>query len=288
MSAGRLPPRDLGLILLVVFVWGVNFTAIRWGLDEMPPLLFVALRYAILVPLMLIVPRPRVGCAAILGVGLFINTGQFALLFSAMQSGLSAGLASLLIQSQAPLTILLSALLFSERVSTPQIVGVGVAVSGLAVFALSVGGNATPLGLGLVLLGALCWSAGNLVIKRAGRVNMLSLFVWASLVPPLPLLGLSLAVEGVDPVATILSLSPLAWGALAFNALGATALGFSLWGALLARHPAAVITPFALLIPVFGMGTAALLLGERLTGAEMLGGMVVLSGLALTQVKGRP
>lgn len=287
MTQGRLPPRDLGLILLVVFVWGVNFTAIRWGLDEMPPLLFVALRYGMLLPLIAFLPRPA-GWGAILGVGLFINTGQFALLFSAMQAGLSAGLASLLIQSQAPLTILLSALLFSERVTPPQIVGVGVALSGLAVFALSVGGNATPLGLGLVLLGALCWSAGNLVIKRAGRVNMLSLFVWASLVPPLPLLGLSLRVEGGDPVATILSLSPLAWGSLVFNALGATALGFSLWGALLARHPAAMVAPFALLIPVFGMGTAAILLGERLTGAELLGGLIVLSGLALTQVKGRP
>lgn len=286
MNPGRLPPRDLGLIVLVVFVWGVNFTAIRWGLDEMPPLLFVALRYGMLLPLIAFLPRPA-GWGAILGVGLFINTGQFALLFSAMQAGLSAGLASLLIQSQAPLTILLSALLFRERVSTPQVAGVGVALAGLGVFASSVGGNATPLGLGLVLMGALCWSAGNLVIKRAGRVNMLALFVWASLVPPLPLLGLSMTFEQVDPVTTILSLSPLAWGALAFNALGATALGFSLWGALLARHPAAMVAPFALLIPVFGMGTAALLLGERLTGAEMLGGMVVLSGLALTQVRRR-
>lgn len=284
MIPGRLPPRDLGLILLVVFVWGVNFTAIRWGLDEMPPLFFVALRYGLLLPLIVVLPRPA-GWGAILGVGLFINTAQFALLFSAMQVGLSAGLASLLIQSQAPLTILLSALIFGERVSRMQGIGVLIALAGLGIFALSTGTNATTTGLALVLAGALCWSMGNLVIKRTGRVNMLALFVWASIVPPLPLLGLSLALEDVAPLATLQALSPLAWASVAFNALGATALGFSLWGTLLARHPAATVAPFALLIPVFGMGTAAILLGERLSLPEILGGLVVLTGLALTQIR---
>ncbi|MGP1357987.1 EamA family transporter [Roseicyclus sp.] len=267
-------------MLLVVLAWGSNFTAMKFGLEEVPPLLFVGLRFAILVPLIALFPRPT-GWPAILAVGLLINTGQFAFLFSAMEVDVSAGLASLIIQSQAPMTIALAALVFGERVRPMQAAGIALACAGLALFGIAGGGNVTTLGLLLVLTGALSWAFGNLVLRRLPGVNMTALFIWGSLVPPLPMLALSFALEGPAPFATIAAVSPGAWLAIVYVALASTVLGYSLWGTLLSRHPAAAITPFALLIPVVGISTAALVLGETVTRGEAVAALVVLAGLAL-------
>lgn len=282
-----MPPRDLALIALVILAWGSNFTAMKLALEEVPPFLFVALRFAILLPLLLVLKRPAIGWGRIIAVGLLINMAQFAFLFAALRADASAGLASLLIQMQAPMTILLSFLVFGERVRRLQAVGLIVALAGLGVFASSAGGAVTSLGLALILAGALSWALGNLVLKRVGRVNTLALFIWASLVPPLPMLGLSVLYESPAPLATIAAMSAQGWMAVIYVALASTALGYTIWGALLARHPAASVTPFALLIPVVGVAVAAAILGERLTPRDLIGGAVILAGLALTQIPPR-
>jgi O-acetylserine/cysteine efflux transporter len=273
--------RDFALVMLVVLAWGSNFTAMKIGLEELPPLLFVGLRFAILVPLILFFPRPA-SWAAILAIGAFINTGQFAFLFSAMEADVTAGLASLILQSQAPITIILAALFYRERVGALQALGIALACVGLGLFGLAGGGNVTLLGLGLVLCGSLSWACGNLVLRRLQGVNTTALFIWASLVPPVPMLGASLLTEGPDPLATIAALSVEGWLAVAYVAFISTVLGFSIWGALLSRHPAAQVTPFALLIPVVGISVAALILGETVSAGEAVAGLVVLAGLALS------
>jgi O-acetylserine/cysteine efflux transporter len=275
-----MPPRDIALVLVVVLAWGSNFTAMKIGLEELPPLLFVGLRFALLVPLLVFFRRPAPWWT-ILGVGAFINTGQFAFLFTAMRADVTAGLASLILQSQAPITIVLAAIFFHERVRPVQAIGIALACGGLALFGLAGGGNVTLTGLALILVGALSWACGNLVLRKSPGVNMTALFVWASLVPPLPMLGLSLAWEGGDPFGQIAALSWAGWLAVAYVAFISTVLGFSIWGTLLSRHPAAAVTPFALLIPVVGLSVAALVLGETITGPEALAGLVVLSGLVL-------
>ncbi|MBF9050763.1 EamA family transporter [Roseobacter sp. HKCCD9010] len=277
-----MPPRDLLLVAVVILAWGSNFTAMKLALDELPPFLFVGLRFLILLPLLALLPRPQIPWWKIIAVGVLINMGQFAFLFAAMRADVTAGLASLLLQAQAPLTILLSALFLGERVRGIQAFGIAVAVLGLVIFGLGAGGNLTQIGLALVLCGALCWASGNLILKGLGGVAMLPLFIWASLIPPLPMFALSFAVEGPDPVATIATLSAEGWAAVIYVALISTVLGYSLWGALLARHKAADVTPFALLIPVVGIGTAAWVLGERLTAVEILGAVVIMVGLAFS------
>lgn len=277
-----MPPRDLLLVAVVILAWGSNFTAMKLALDELPPFLFVGLRFLILLPLLALLPRPQIPWWKIIAVGVLINMGQFAFLFAAMRADVTAGLASLLLQAQAPLTILLSALFLGERVRGIQAFGIAVAVLGLVIFGLGAGGNLTQIGLALVLCGALCWASGNLVLKGLGGVAMLPLFIWASLIPPLPMFALSFAVEGPDPVATVATLSAEGWAAVIYVALISTVLGYSLWGALLARHKAADVTPFALLIPVVGIGTAAWVLGERLTPVEILGAVVIMVGLAFS------
>lgn len=277
-----LPARDLALVAVVILAWGSNFTAMKLALEELPPFLFVGLRFAILLPLLALVPRPAIPWGRILAVGALINTGQFAFLFMAMRSDVTAGLASLLLQAQAPLTIVLSALFLGERVRPIQVAGIALAVVGLAVFGLGAGGNLTRTGLALVLAGALCWAAGNLVLKGLRGVPMLPVFLWASLVPPLPMLALSLAVEDPAPLARVAALSPAGWAAVVYVALVSTVLGYSLWGTLLSRHRAADITPFALLIPVVGIATSAAILGERLSGVEIIGAVIIMAGLALS------
>ena len=136
-------------------------------------------------------------------------------------------------------------------------------------------------------MGALSWACGNLVLRKLPGVNMTALFIWASLVPPLPMLGFSFVAEGSAPFATIGALSLQGWLAVAYVAFISTVLGFSIWGALLSRHPAATITPFALLIPVVGLSVAALILGETVTRGEAIAALVVLAGLALSVFGGK-
>ncbi len=275
-----MPPRDLLLVAIVILAWGSNFSAMKIALAELPPFLFVGLRFALLIPLIAIFPRPA-SWAAILAVGALINMGQFAFLFGAMAADASAGLASLIIQSQVPMTILLAWAVYGERVTLVQGLGIALAVMGLAGIGMVAGGNITLVGLGLILCGALSWAIGNLVLRRLPGVRMLPLFVWGSLVPPLPMLGLSLATEGTAPFATLAAMSPAGWGAVAYVAIASTIVGYTIWGTLLSRHKAALVTPFALLIPLVGMATAAVVLGERITLGEALAGLLVLTGLAL-------
>lgn len=282
-----MPLRDLILIGLVVLAWGSNFTAMKLALEDLPPFLFVGLRFAILLPLLAVLKRPRVPWWKIIAVGALINMGQFAFLFAALAADAAAGLASLLIQTQVPLTILLSFLVFGERIRPLQVAGLLVAVAGLGVFALSAGGSVSLTGLGLILAGALCWALGNLVLRRMGPVNTLALFVWASLVPPLPMLALSMTIESPTPFATLAAMTAQGWFAVFYVAIASTVLGYSLWGALLARHPASAVTPFALLIPVVGLSVAWVMLGERPALADWIGAAVILAGLAMIQTRPR-
>lgn len=276
-----LPLRDLALIGLVILAWGSNFTAMKIGLSELPAGLFVGLRFAILVPLMLVLPRPQASWGQILAIGALINTSQFAFLFSAMEADVTAGLAALILQAQAPMTILLSILVFGESIRPIQAVGIVLAALGMAVIGWGSGGNVTLLGLGLVLMGALSWALGNLVLKGLRGAPMLPIFIWSSLVPPLPMLAFAWRFETPTPLADIAAMSVGGWLAVIYVALISTVLGYSIWGSLLARHSAANITPFALLIPVVSIAVAAVVLGERLSSYEAIGAVIVLGGLAL-------
>jgi O-acetylserine/cysteine efflux transporter len=257
------------------------------ALEELPPLLFVGLRFAILIPLIAFFPRPA-GWLPILAIGTFINSGQFAFLFSAMEADVTAGLASLILQSQAPITIILAAVFFGERVRLMQGLGIALACTGLALFGVAGGGNVTPIGLTLVLIGALSWSCGNLVLRRQTGVNMTALFIWASLVPPLPMLGLSMAGRGSCPLRHHR-------GDVAAGLARGGLRGLHLHRAgLLDLGRAPVAAPgrgdHALRAPDPGRGpqrTAALVLGETVTRGEAIAALVVLAGLALSVLGGK-
>jgi len=279
-----LPLNHLLLALAVVFVWGTNFVVIRWGLDGgMPPFLFATLRFALsALPWLLFMPRPAVAWSRLAGFGVLLGVGQFGLLYLAIQGHISPGLASLVIQLQVFFTIGLSLLLLKERVRGFQVVGLLMALGGLLLIALNLGSQVTWLGLGLVLAASFFWACANLVAKSAGRVNMLHFVVWSSMFAVPPLLALSLVFEGPTAIGHALQAASAAtWATVLWQALGNSLFGYGAWNWLLSRHPAATVTPMALLVPLFGMGASALLLGESMPGWKLAACGLVLGGLAI-------
>lgn len=278
-----LPWRHFLLALAVVAVWGTNFVVIKVALGHLPPLLFAALRFTLaLLPAIFFLSRPAVPWRNLALYGLLIGVGQFGLLYVAMQGHISPGLASLVIQIQVFFTIGLSMRLTGERPRPFQWFALLLASAGIGVIALHTDGSTTALGLALVLLAALSWAGGNIAAKQAGAANMLAYVVWSSAFAVPPLLALSWVFEGWDALAAgVRQADAATWAAVAWQAWGNSLFGYAAWGWLLARHPAATITPMALLVPLFGMGAAALWLGEPLPGWKLLAAALVLAGLAL-------
>lgn len=278
-----LPWRHLLLAFAVVAVWGTNFVVIKLALGQLPPLFFAALRFsAAALPAMLFVPRPRVGRANLALYGLLIGVGQFGLLYIAMNGHISPGIASLVIQIQVFFTIGLSIRLTGDRAHAYQWLALLLASSGVILIAVRTDGSTTPLGLALVLIAALAWAGGNIAAKRANASNMLAYVVWSSPYAVVPLFALTVFFEGMDTVRAGLQRADAAtWAAVAWQGWGNTLFGYAAWGWLLARHPAATIMPLALLVPVFGMGAAALWLSEPLPAWKLEAAALVLAGLAI-------
>src|SRR4051812_9519781 len=288
---GSMPRRHLLLATAVAVVWGVNFVIIDVGLRTFPPLLFVALRFTLVaLPAVFFVRRPPISARQLIAVGTFLSAGQFALLFTAMHVGLPAGLASLVIQLQAVFTVVLAVAVFGERPGAWQLGGCALAFGGIALIAVARSGHGLPAGALLLAVGAAAsWGIGNIVTRVAKAPSAISLLVWSSLVPPLPLLVLSLALEGAHRDGEAFAhVGPGAVGALLYVVVAATAFGFGSWTWLLRRHPASRVAPFALLVPVVGIGSAWLALGERPGALELVGAAVVLCGLGLVSAALRP
>ena len=277
------------LALAVTFVWGTNFVVVRWGLDELPPFLFAALRFALSAfPLVLFVRRPAVAWRTLATFGVLLGVGQFGLMFWAMRADISPGLASLVVQSQVFFTIGLTVVIAGERLRPLQVAALALAVAGMATIAAHLDARVTAFGVALTLLAALSWSLANLVARSAGRVDMLGFMVWSSLFAVPPLLLLSAAADGPAAMSAALGhASAGAWAAVAWQAVGNTLFGYGAWNWLLARHPAATVAPSALLVPVFGIGASALLLGEPLPAWKLEAAGLVIAGLALNALAGR-
>lgn len=273
---------DILLAVLVVFVFGVSFVAVKLALLEVPPFALCAWRFFLAAfPLVLVTPRPVAPVWVLVGYGFLIGVVQFGLAFSAIALGMPAGLTSLIIQVQVFFTIGLSAWLFRERVGRAPLVGALIAGLGLAVIGVTKVTGGVGIPFLLVIASGFAWALGNLVSKRAGRIHPLAFIAWTSLVAPLPLVLLSVAFEPRGALLTPL-LAPTwsLWLSLLAIAYAATVFGFGMWARLLGSHPAAQIAPFALLIPVFGMGSTAIAFGERLTAWQALGVVLVIAGLA--------
>ena len=273
--------RDSLLAALVASIWGFNFVVIDWGMEGVPPLLFVAIRFTLVVfPAIFFVARPQAPWRVIAGVGVFMSLGQFGFLYVSMDAGMPPGLAALVLQAQVIFTLLIAAGVLRELPTGPQVIGVVIGSIGLAVVAVGRGGGVTMLALALCLLGALSWGIGNVISRASGVTGGLSLTVWSAVVVPIPLVALSLMIDGPGEVGD--ALASLSWQAVAstvYTAALASLVGYGVFNTLLSRNRSSSVVPWVLLAPVVAMGSAWLLLDQRPTSAEVLGGLLLILGV---------
>ena len=288
--------RDSLLLLAVAVVWGINFAVIKTGLRSVPPLFLVFLRYLFVVlPLVFFVKRPAASWRAMAAYGLSIGVGQFSLLFYSIEIGMSAGLASVVMQSQAIFTLVLSAMFMRERVGGIQLFGMGLAIVGLGLIGGLVGAEAAavpPAAFLTCLLAAFFWSCANIIVKRASDegtrngkpLDMMEMLVWSSVFVPLPMLCISLVGDG--PAAILQSLtqidSPAVFSVL-YLVILSTLFAYYVWNRMIGVYSAGRVAPFSLLVPVTGLLSTMLIHGERVTASQWAGIAAVLAGLAVFQ-----
>jgi len=280
---GGMRPRDILLAVGIAAVWGLNFISIKLGLDRMPALLFCALRLlAVGLPLLVLRRGPGTSWRWVFASALTLGVLHFSLFFWGIAAGMPAGLTSLVLQSQAIFTVLLAVPLLRERPGPRQILGLALATGGMAVVAAGVGGERPPLAFALVLGSAVFWGLNNIIMRKAAPPDMARFMMWVGATGGLPLLLISVAVDGFGTdLAALRGIDATALGAIAYTSALSTILGFGLWGVLIRRYGAGTVAPFSMLVPFFGMSSAAVFLGERLEPTDILGGLLVIGGILL-------
>lgn len=282
-------PRHVLLALAVVVVWGVNFVVIEVGLEGFPPLLFSALRFFFAaVPAIFLLGAPRVAWRYVIAVGLALGVAKFGLLFIAMDHGVPAGLASLVLQCQVIFTLLFAVLVLGERPRRAQLAGIAIATAGMVVILFDQGLSAPVGALALVIVAGACWGVSNTVTRHAKPQDTLRFMVWVSAVAVLPLLLLSLLTEGAgNDLDALRNISLTGVGAIAYLAFMATLFGFGVWGFLLRVYDASTVAPFSLLVPVVGMGAAWVLRGEAVGLQQAIAAVLIIGGMACTVLRRR-
>lgn len=273
--------KDIILAVLVAFIWGVNFVVIKIGLNSFPPLFFTSLRFFFAaVPAIFFVRRDGIGWKWIISIGIFLGIITFGLLFVGMYQGVSSGLSSILLQIQVPFTIILSILFLRSKPTIIQIAGIILAACGIGLLMVTKNEDSTVIGILLIIVGGFSWAIANTLMKLIGKVDMFKLIVWISIIPPIPLLLLSLIFEK-GQVQAITNVSVLGMGSVLFISWISTIFAFSIWGKLLNKYQAQQVTPFALLVPIFGIIAGNTLLHEKLDTKEIIASILVLIGLLI-------
>ncbi|WP_426176311.1 EamA family transporter [Massilia sp. TWR1-2-2] len=283
--------RDYLAALGVVLIWGTNFIAMKYALHHMTPFQLGAGRYLFAVlPLILFVPRPQLPAKWVILYGLFQGVGQFGFLFLALKVGMSAALGSVLMQTQVFFTALFGFVLLREHASRSLLAGLFIAALGITCFALNYlapgadTGGTTAAGFVLVLGSAAMWAASNIVVRRAQQATpqfeVVPFMVWSSLVPIIPFALLSLAFDAPATRWQWTSAPPSTWLSLAYLGWFATILAYALWTGLLKRHALNRVAPFSLGVPVVGISSGMLVLGESVSAWQWAGVTLVVAALA--------
>jgi O-acetylserine/cysteine efflux transporter len=280
-------PRDITLTVITQVIWGLAFIAMKFGLESFSPPQMTALRFMIAALLVLFYPRPKIAWSLLIIIGLTLFTGQFLLIFFAMQMGMPPGLASVTQQTQAFFTIALAAAFLRDRPTRRQIAGMIIAFAGLALVARTAGGDIPMIALVVAIAAALCWAVGNVLVKRIGPIPMRPLMAWLSLIPPIPALLISAVLPGPSLFEALLRASFLSLAAVLYLGFIATVLAYASWGSLLARYPAANVAPFSLLAPCVGIFASMLIFAEHFGPARIAGIVLILLGLCVIVLPAR-
>jgi O-acetylserine/cysteine efflux transporter len=278
---------DIGIGIIVVILWGLNYTAIKLGAGNVPPLFLASVRFLLVViPAIFFLPRPPVSWAGLIALSMTIYVGQFSFLFLGIKLGMPAGLASLIHQSQAFFTLLVAVIFIKERLRWNHLVGLFIAAAGMVIIGYQQNTGMTAIGFWFILIAAASWGIGNVIMRKVTQgvppFSMISLVVWSGLVSFFPMVILSLIIEGLNSwQEAIRAVNWVSAASVIYLAYFSSLAGYGLWGKLLARYPATIVAPFALLVPIIGMSSAAIFLREGFTFWQMIGSILVMTGLVV-------
>lgn len=275
--------KHLSLAVLVTLVWGVNFPITKLGLRAIDPFVLTGIRFALAaLPLVFFIKRPAVKFSYVVAYGIIFGLGMWGVINYGIQVGVSPGIASLIIQLSVFFTMGWGFLLFKEKIRGAQMIGAVLALIGLAGIISTQEGNHAVLGVMLIVLSAVAWSIGNVIIKKSGVKEIFSFMVWASLIPPIPLfltawlMHGSAAFEGLQA-----SLDLTAGLSILFQVYLATHFAYWGWNSLLKLYPVSTVAPLSLLIPVFGIASSMLILDERISTPNLISIGIIIVGLAV-------
>jgi len=282
-------PADVCIAVLVAVIWGLAFVASRIALDELPPELMTALRFAIAAVPCLFVRRPKVSWPLSIAISATLFLGQFLAQSVAIAHGVPVGLTSVIVQSQALFTIGLAALLFRELPTRMQAIGIGIAAIGLLMICGTVGYDFSVGAFAVLMISPISFAAGNLLLRPAQGARMFELFAWLCLYAAIPLFVLSLVTLRPQPTWRALShLSPTGIVCMLFVGGISTSIAYWLWGRLLRDYPAAQVVPFALLVPFVGSAASSIVFGETFGPLRLAGMITVVGGIAVMLLSKRP
>lgn len=289
--------KDLLLAVLLVTIWGFNFTVIKLGLNGVPSMLLVALRFLLTsFPAIFFIKKPKTELKYIILYGLTVGVGQFSCVFYAMEIGMPAGITSIVLQIQTFISSAFAWLFLKEKLKAKQIIGFIVSAVGLILIASSDGSNMNkvpPLAYLLMLAAPTFWAASNIIIRIASdksamkgeKLDMISMIVWSGLVPPIPMIGLALILDTPETLLNVLSnLSTTSIFAVIYLAFAATLTAYGIWSILIASYPMSTVAPIPLLVPITALLSARIVLLEQLSPIQWAGFIVILTGLVIANV----
>ncbi|WP_067093981.1 EamA family transporter [Marinomonas atlantica] len=279
--------QDSLLLVLLMALWGFNFSVIKLGVNNIDPFLLTALRFSLAVlPLIFFVRRPNVPWRYLMTYGLTFGVGVWGLTTLSVGAGLSGGLASLLLDMSVISSLLVGRYLLKEHVTVSKVLGSLLALLGLGLIIWHQDGTVTPLGLALVLSASVFWSINGLIVKRSGTREVFAFNIWGMAFAPIPLLLLALIVSG--PASVMQSIADINGSVLfsaAFQAYPTTLLGYWFWNKMIVKYSVSSVAPMTLLVPVFALIGGYIFFGESLDVVQAIAAVVILLGVAVSEIK---
>ena len=278
--------RDFGLLFALMALWGLNFSVIKLGVNSVHPLVLTALRFSFAVfPLIFFIKKPDVPWRYLIAYGLSFGVGVWGLTTLSIGAGVSAGMASLLLDMSVVSSLLVGWLCLNETITRNKLLGAGLALLGLILIMYSEGGSVTGQGLVLVLMASVFWSINGLIVKRANTKSIFAFNIWGMVFAPLPLLLLAVMLEGTQ-IITELPNQFTQWTLFSalFQAYPTTLLGYWFWNKMIMKYSVSSVAPMTLLVPVFGILGGYWFYDESIETSQIIAAVLILLGLFVGQM----